>query len=80
MLCEQALALPKEDRDFLLRRLLDSLEVESDFDQKPLTPEWDAELRRRAEEIDNGTVATIPAEQVHAQVRDILRDARRVSS
>ena len=34
---------------------------------------WDAEIRKRIEEIETGAVKTVPAEQALAQVRQALR-------
>ncbi len=56
-LASEVLALPAAERAKLVRQLLDSLESvpEEDFDL-----EWQAELRRRVEEVQNGKVEGIP--------------------
>jgi hypothetical protein len=41
-LVEQALALPLSDRSYVAERLISSLE-----DERPLSPEWRAEVERR---------------------------------
>jgi putative addiction module component (TIGR02574 family) len=38
--------------------------------------EWNIEIRRRADEIDSGAVKTIPWEQVKAELRSLLSEAK----
>ena len=56
-LTSEVLALPTAERAKLVRQLLESLESvpEEDFDL-----EWQAELRRRAEEVQSGKVEGVP--------------------
>lgn len=56
-LASEVLALPVAERAKLVRQLLESLESvpEEDFDL-----EWQAELRRRVEEVQSGRVQGIP--------------------
>lgn len=68
-LSQKALALPAEERVRLAERLLATVhavdvEVEA---------AWDQEIQRRLAEIDNGTAKLIPAEEVFAEVRRILK-------
>ncbi|PPE67504.1 addiction module protein [Caldimonas caldifontis] len=68
-LSAQAKALPPEDRARLAEELLASLDPhEADVDAA-----WDAELRRRIDEVERGIVELIPADQAFAQVRQALR-------
>ncbi len=68
-LAARAQALPPEDRARPAEQLLASLE------QAPAEVEaaWDAEIRRRVEEIESGQVALIPAEEAFAEVRRALK-------
>ena len=62
----EALTLPAHVRGFIAEKLLESLDYEEDFQ---LSEEWLNEVRRRAREIDEGIVTTIPASQVFAELR-----------
>lgn len=67
-LSAQARALPPEDRARLAEELLASLDPgEAEVDDA-----WDAELRRRIAEVDDGTVTLVPADQAFEQVRRAL--------
>lgn len=72
----QMLALPAEDRAYLARELIASLDDTIDADREIL---WDEVLDRRGREIEEGTVTCRPVEEV---IRDIQAklDARRQSS
>ena len=63
---EQLTALSLEDRDKVLRMLLDLREQEVGPDE---SHEWLAELDRRAEELRSGRDPGVPAEQVFAELR-----------
>jgi len=63
-LADQLLALPSVDRARLAELLLASIE-ERDTDA---TSAWNDEIDRRAEEIDSGLVAGVPAADVFAEV------------
>jgi len=65
-LVSEALLLPSSSRAFLAEKLLESLDFEEDFE---ISDEWKAEIARRIRELDNGTVTTVPAEQVFADLR-----------
>ena len=68
-LSQQALELPPEERVRLAERLLATVhEVDAEVDAA-----WDEEIKRRLAEIDNGTAKLIPAEEVFAEVRRILK-------
>jgi len=62
---DQALRLPEGDRAALATSLLNSLDthVDPDTDEK-----WEAEIKRRLEEIDNGTVELIPLSVVRQKL------------
>lgn len=68
-LAAKARALPPADRVRLAEDLLSTVqEVDEDTEAA-----WDAEIRRRIAEIDAGTAKLIPAEEVFAQVRRLLK-------
>ncbi|MBI3093839.1 MAG: addiction module protein [Rhodocyclales bacterium] len=68
-LSERARELTSEDRARLAEELLASLEG----DLEPMVDEaWDAELRKRIAEIDQGAVKLVPADEVFARVRRSL--------
>ena len=67
-LATEALKLPPQDRERLAWELLSSLESELEFEA-----EWIEEVERRAKEIDEGTVETIPGDQVIREALDRLK-------
>ena len=68
-LTAKARALPPADRVRLAEDLLSTVQ-ETD---EEVEAAWDAEIRRRIAEIDAGTAKLIPAEEVFAQVRRLLK-------
>ncbi len=66
----QALRLTEEERAELAQRLLLSLHAPSDDE---MAEEWMAEARRRAMALDNGTVQTVPADEVRRKAQALLR-------
>jgi putative addiction module component (TIGR02574 family) len=58
---KQALGLDEKDRASVAWALIASLEREPDLDAEAA---WDAEIRRRVEELDSGAVRTIPWSEV----------------
>jgi putative addiction module component (TIGR02574 family) len=68
-LSHKARALPPEERVRLAEELLATVqEVDEEVEAA-----WDEEIRRRIAEIDSGTAKLIPAEEVFAEVRRLLR-------
>ena len=65
-LLEQALALPDTDRAALAASLFRSLDTEIDPDADEL---WDAEIKRRLDEIRSGEVELIPWDQMLAKMK-----------
>ena len=63
-------ALPAQDRARIAEELLESLQETEDADAEA---EWEREVERRVAEIDAGAVQLVPAEEVHAQARRLLR-------
>jgi putative addiction module component (TIGR02574 family) len=63
-------ALSVEDRARLAEELLDSLHGQSDAEADAA---WDREIERRVAEIESGAVKLIPAEDVHAEARRLIR-------
>jgi len=66
----EALRLSPEERAYLARELLASLDAMSEADIERL---WVDEAIRRDDEIDKGTSQTYPAEEVLARVRARLK-------
>jgi len=68
-LSRKALSLAPEDRVGLAEALLASVQ-EIDVEGEAA---WDGETKRRIVEIENGTAKLIPAEEVFAEVRRLIR-------
>jgi putative addiction module component (TIGR02574 family) len=68
-LSQKALELPPEERVRLAEKLLATVhQIDAEVEAA-----WDQEIQRRLAEIDNGTAKLIPAEEVFAEVRSILK-------
>jgi putative addiction module component (TIGR02574 family) len=68
-LSQKARALSREERAHLAQVLLDSLREHVDPE---IDAAWDEELRRRIAEIEAGTAKFIPAQEVFAEIRQLL--------
>ena len=66
----EALHLPKDERAKLIQKLVLSLD---DSSGDELKADWLIEAKRRGEELDNGTVEAIPANQVMEKARALLK-------
>lgn len=64
----EALLLSSQERAHLAQVLIASLDEDLALDQA-----WIAEAERRYEEIRSGQVQTMPAEQVMAEIDELLR-------
>lgn len=69
-LSQKARALPPEDRARLAEELLESLHENRDSE---IEAAWDEEIRRRIEEIEAGKAKLISAEEVFAEIRQLLK-------
>jgi putative addiction module component (TIGR02574 family) len=69
-LVQRARTLPPEDRARLAEELLASLHEDGDAE---IEAAWDEEIRRRITEIDSGTAKLIPADEVFAEIRQMLK-------
>lgn len=69
-LSRQARALPPEDRALLAEDLLASLQNDSEAE---VDTAWDMEIKRRLEQVSDGTAKLIAADEVHAQARRLYR-------
>ncbi|PMR72846.1 addiction module protein [Billgrantia endophytica] len=67
---DEALHLPKEERAQLIQRLVLSLESPS---EEELRSDWLLETRRRAEELDSGSVQAVPGDDVMRKARALIR-------
>jgi putative addiction module component (TIGR02574 family) len=63
----EARRLPREERARLAEALLASLEEEAEIERA-----WRDEIRQRVAQLDAGEVEAIPAEQVFADIDEIL--------
>lgn len=68
---DEALQLPLEDRSRLASRLLESIDDDDD-----VSPEWLEEIRRRVNEIKNGTAKMVPHAEVMSNVRERVAKRR----
>jgi putative addiction module component (TIGR02574 family) len=66
----EALHLPKEERAQLIQRLVLSLESPS---EEELKADWLLEARRRAEELDSGSVQPVSGEDVMKKARALIK-------
>jgi putative addiction module component (TIGR02574 family) len=64
-LLKQALALDEKDRASVAGVLIESLHGEVDLDAEEA---WNAEIRRLVEELESGTVQTIPWSEVRQRL------------
>jgi putative addiction module component (TIGR02574 family) len=72
---ERALALSTQDRGLIIDRLIASLGDESAEEEKQLKEAWDAEIKRRVDEIDSGKAKMISMEEFRRRRQVRLRDA-----
>jgi putative addiction module component (TIGR02574 family) len=67
---QTALDLPMQQRADLARKLLHSLEMQ---DEEEVSQAWLAEAARRSNDIDNGLVETVSADDARAAAQALLR-------
>ncbi len=67
-LYQAALKLSGNERYYLASLLMESVEAERDPDYEEA---WKAEIARRIEEIDQGTVTLIPWEEVKRMIHNV---------
>ena len=67
---DEALSLPEEQRAELAQKLLLSLDTPP---QDEIETDWLNEAHRRARELDEGVVQSIPAEEVRRETQTLLR-------
>jgi putative addiction module component (TIGR02574 family) len=68
-LLEQALRLPPEEQERIARALYENLADQDDDDPAEVEAAWAEEIERRLEEIRNGTVELVPADELMAELR-----------
>ncbi|MNF55419.1 putative addiction module component [compost metagenome] len=69
-IADEALHLPKEERAQLIQRLVLSLDAPS---EEELRSDWLIEARRRAEELDSGSVQAVHGDEVMRKARALIR-------
>jgi len=67
---DEALHLPKEERAILIQKLVSSLESPS---REELRSGWLLEARRRAQELDDGSVQAVSSEDVMRKARALIK-------
>lgn len=67
----EALELSEEDRAHLAAVLIESLEDKPD---PGVEAAWDEEISRRIDDIEAGTLKTVPWEEVRQKLRDQLKE------
>ncbi|MBA4180685.1 MAG: addiction module component, family protein [Anaerolinea sp.] len=67
----QAMKLDADEREWVAEELLGSLET-----MPPLSEAWQAEIRRRVEEIEDGTAELVPWEEVRDRLYERLHAKR----
>jgi putative addiction module component (TIGR02574 family) len=72
----EVLALPEQDRAFLARQLIASLD---DTVDEGAEAEWHEVIDRRSREIEAGTVVCLPVEQTFQNIRHELHARRQPS-
>ena len=72
----EMLALPEQDRAFLARQLIASLDATVDADAEV---RWQEAIDRRSREIEEGEVSCRPVEQVVQDIRNKLHGRRQPS-
>lgn len=61
------LGLPRSDRSYIARKLIESLDQEAE-----LSPEWMAEIEQRVARRQSGETQSVSSEDVHADIERIL--------
>lgn len=64
-LFEEAMRLNLEERETLMRLLIDTLDAES---EEGVEDAWRIEIERRMAELDSGAVETVPWEELRARL------------
>jgi putative addiction module component (TIGR02574 family) len=64
---ENALTLPRADRSYIANKLIESLD-----DEAPLSSEWQAEIQRRYARWQAGETQSIPSEEVHRRIEQLI--------
>ena len=73
-LLQQALQLPVTDREQMAEQLYLSLHLTEE-----VKAAWSQEIARRISEVDNKEVALVAADDVHAQIRQLIERERPAS-
>jgi putative addiction module component (TIGR02574 family) len=72
-LLEEARKLPPDEREWLAEFLL----IDESVSAADVESAWDAEIKRRLDEIDSGAVKMIPGDEVMAEMLNRLSPAAR---
>lgn len=75
-LLSEAMELPLSERERLVEGLIASFDADASEDVDAVELAWNAEVARRAEEVDVGRVTMRPGAEVFRSVREHLRARR----
>lgn len=64
---EDVLGLPRTDRSYIARKLIESLDQETEFG-----PEWMEEIEKRVARRQSGESRSVSSEEVHADIERIV--------
>jgi len=70
----RALKLSPADRDDLIRTLIASVDGKPEGTPEAISQAWNEEVARRVADLDAGRTTGIPAEQVLAEIREMIAD------
>lgn len=68
----RALQLTPSERDELVAALIASIDGEPEGTPEEIARAWDEEIERRIAELDSGKTASIPMEEVLAEIRALI--------
>jgi Putative addiction module component len=72
-LARQAMSLSREEKERLVRALIEELDASSDGTEEEVARLWAEEARRRHEEYLRGDVQAIPGDDALARARERLK-------
>jgi putative addiction module component (TIGR02574 family) len=71
-----ALGLGAKERAELVEQLLLSLDDEPEDDPAEVAASWDAEIKRRVEDLESGRLKTVPWSEVRERLDEIVNDKK----
>jgi putative addiction module component (TIGR02574 family) len=71
---QNVLSLPRPERSYIMERLVVSLDADDDM---PVSQAWRKELNSRVEAVRDGTLATVPHDEVLSEARALIAGIRK---